>query len=97
MTYEKCISYRNKLYEFILPSPIILKTFCMSYDKTEIFITSLIRLVIYIILLKSTKKYNSIQIILYIFILLNLIYMIVIILKTPILSVNQDKSVLGLD
>lgn len=96
MYSNDCISYRNELYEFIFPSKLILKKLCMSYDKTELFITSLIRLIIYVILLKITEKYDNIQIILYLIILINVVYLIIIIYKTPVLSVNRDKSVLGI-
>ena len=95
MSDTKCISYQPKLYEFLLPSTILLKKLCLSYDKTELFIVSLIRLLIYIILLNLIKKHDYIQKILYVIILLNLIYLFVIIIKTPILSVNTDKSIMS--
>ena len=97
MTDSNCISYQNKLYEYLLPSPVLLKKLCMSYDKTELFIISVIRLIVFIILLKSTHNYKYVRVILYIIILLNLIYLIIIITKTPVLSVGKDKSILGLD
>ena len=97
MSDINCIGYQNKLYEFLLPSTIILKKLCMSYDKTELFIVSLIRLLIYIILLNSLQKYNYIQKILYVIILLNLIYLVIIVIKTPVLSINIDKSIMELD
>lgn len=97
MSDINCIGYQNKLYEFLLPSTIILKKFCMSYDKTELFIVSLIRLLIYIILLNSLQKYDYIQKILYVIILLNLIYLVIIVIKTPVLSINTDKSIMGID
>ena len=69
----------------------------MSYDKTELFISSLIRLIVYVILLKITRDYKYIQTILYIIILINIIYIIIIVMKTPIVRVGMEQSISGLD
>lgn len=95
MEDKNCVSYKNNIYEYILPSHIIGKKLCLSYDKTELFIVSLIRLIIYIILLKLFDRYNYIRYIFYVLMIINLIYMVVIIYKTPVIRVNTDKSVMN--
>lgn len=92
-----CSSYVVNLYEFLLPSPIINKKLCMSYDKTELFLQSTIRLIIYIIILKFVEKNNILRNTIYIIIFINLVYLITVTLKTPTIRANNDKSILNLE
>lgn len=52
---QECIPYKFRWYHlFVIPSSIY-KTVCMSYDKTNLFITSFARLIIYCILFYYIK------------------------------------------
>lgn len=50
MTSDICTSYKTQTLHFILPPSAIFKYLCVSYDKTELFMTSLIRTSLYIFL-----------------------------------------------
>ncbi len=97
MTDINCESYINKSYELLFPSPIILQKLCTNYDKTELFIQSLIRLLIYVLLLECTKNYDVITYILYVILIVNLVYLIIIVFKKSVYINNTDKNMLELN
>lgn len=48
---NSCISYNTKILDFIIPPLSTLNNLCVSYDKTEMFIVSVLRLGINLIIL----------------------------------------------
>ena len=47
---ERCVSYEPKFYEYLVPSPVIFTKQCLSYDRTELFIVSSIRLILWMVI-----------------------------------------------
>ena len=96
---EKCISYESKSFEVLLPSPIIFSTLCISYDKTELFIISFIRLLTYIILyylLVETidiANYPILNYIMYVVIGINIIYIGLVVSKRPVYSMGSNEII----
>lgn len=93
-----CLSYSEKLWEMLLPSPIIFSTLCISTDKTNLFIMSSIRLMIYIILyytiadLINIDQYKTLKYIIITIIVINIIYLGVVTSKNTLFRVGSDKS-----
>lgn len=98
---QECISYQPNPLELFIPSPIIISTFCMSTDKTSLFIVSMTRLLIVVIfynLIGEIIKYDDHPIIRNIFmtmIYVNIIYIGMVVAKNTLFSVGADKSVYG--
>jgi hypothetical protein len=96
---QECISYQPNPLELFIPSPIIISTFCMSTDKTSLFIVSLTRLLIIVTLYNLIGEmvgYDKHPIIRYIFmtmIYVNIIYIGMVVGKNTLFSVGADKSV----
>ena len=53
-----CYSYIIDYKDYIFPSYDIFNNLCLTYDKTRLFIVSLIRVLIYIYLLDITINWN---------------------------------------
>lgn len=93
-----CISYLSNSYELFLPSPIIINTFCVSTDKTNLFIVSSMRLLIYVIVyylldeLISFSDHRIIQYILIIMIFVNIVYLGFVVGKNTLFSISSDLS-----
>lgn len=101
MSNNECISYQPHPYEYLLPSPIIIDSFCMSYDKTELFIVSLIRLIIYVIIYFvvdeniDLQKYRILKYILLVFIAINIVYLGLVVSKNTLFSAGSTQSIFG--
>lgn len=98
---NNCISYESHFFEFFLPSPIIFSKLCISYDKTELFIISLTRIFIYIIIYYlldesiSLDNYRIIKYILLVIIFANIIYIGAVISKKTVFNIGSDQSITG--
>lgn len=93
-----CISYNPSMIELFIPSPTIFYTLCVSTDKTSLFLTSLIRLIIFILLYYTINdminydKYPYLQNFMISMISINVLYIGMIICKNPIFNVRSDHS-----
>lgn len=100
---EQCTSYQSYPFEYLLPSPVVLSTLCLSFDRTELFIMSTIRLFIWIIIfLMMSEEYDLnnhriIRLFLYTMISMNMIYVGIVITKKPVISVGSNESVSSLE
>jgi general stress protein CsbA len=102
---DDCISYTPSLYEYIIPSPVVLQRLCLSYDRTDLFIVSVIRMFLWIMLvvlftrtLDNRYINMSIAVLRYILIIIvgiNLLYIGMVVAKNPVLSMGANESVLG--
>ena len=89
---KTCYKYIIKFNDYFFPSLDIFYPLCFSYDKTRLFIVSFIRIFIYIFLFDyiqnvTFENKNTKEIIIYILnivILINMIYLFIVMLKTPI-------------
>lgn len=96
---DECISYQSHIFELFVPSPIVLLTFCISYDKTELFIVSLIRLIIYIIIyymledMMNLESHRIIKYLLLISIWVNILYIGIVVSKNPLYSMGSEQSI----
>jgi len=94
-----CVSYTPSSIELLLPSPIVISTLCVSTDKTSLFITSLIRLVFYIILyhvlgeIMDLNRYRGIQYALLTIIAVNVIYLALVVSKSTVFSIGSGRSI----
>ena len=96
---NSCISYESQSWELFFPSPILLKTFCVSTDKTMLFIVSFTRLLIYVIVYYLLDEligngYALIRYILLTMIFVNIVHLGMVVSKTTLFSINNDKSAL---
>ncbi len=95
---DECISYLPSSYELFFPSPIIINTFCVSTDKTNLFLVSCMRLFLYIIIyylldeLVSFNEHHIIQYILIVMICVNIMYLGFVVGKSTLFSIGSDLS-----
>ena len=95
---DNCVSYYEQLYELLLPSPIIFDTLCISYDKTYLFIVSLIRLIFYVIVyylfdeLIDYEKYPYVKYTFITLIIINMIYIGIVVSKKTLFSPSNNMS-----
>ncbi len=96
---DRCISYQRRSYELFVPSPIIFSKFCVSYDKTELFIVSLSRLIFYVILYTvidnsiDLEEHHLIRYILLVNFAINIIYIGFVTFKRPVFEFGSNESV----
>ena len=57
MDISGCISYNFNWTDFILPSREIFQKVCIGYDKTYLFITTSIRMILFMIIAFAFKNY----------------------------------------
>lgn len=96
-TYN-CINYNPNFIDIFLPSYKIIYKFCLSTDKTKLFLISLCRLCFWLLIFASLTNNNYISqedntiifIVLLSYILINMVYIIIVIFKTPAI----DKKVM---
>jgi hypothetical protein len=94
---DDCNSYIPNFYDLFIPSPVIVSNFCISYDKTDLFIISFLRtflyMMIYVILEKSIDPNNNpitmglITTIVWI----NIIYLMGVIVKQTTFSIGSNQ------
>jgi hypothetical protein len=78
----ECVSYKPKFIDIFVPPLNIFWGLCKSYDKTYLFITSVIRVVLYYYLMVIVKDYQEFAIILKYIFIFNSILLCGVILKT---------------
>ncbi len=97
---NECTGYIQEYYEYFVPSPIIFASLCTNYDKTQLFIVSLIRMIIWIIIdmivanlyvESSAKFFNMLDDIIKFYSVINIIYIAIVIAKKP----NADLQFLN--
>ena len=84
-----CYSYIIDYKDYIFPSYDIFNNLCLTYDKTRLFIVSLIRVLIYVYLLDITNNWdlenkeikNILIYSLHTMIIINIFYLIFVMLK----------------
>lgn len=98
MTNQSCVGYEYSLIELFVPSFDLFKTFCISEHKTELFIISSIRTVIYSVLIyyylinylnKNELDFDiimkdNILLFLTIIVFINILYTSIVIIKKPL-------------
>lgn len=95
---DRCISYESQTFEYIFPSPIIFSTLCLSYDRTEIFIISLIRLFIWFVIYYIVTDNLDVQMHpfvnygLYALLGINIAYIGIVVAKVPVLSLGEKTK-----
>lgn len=99
VTAEQCVGYKFRWVDLILPPYEVLDTLCTSSDKTYMTIYTLIRILILGIISFALYKYlprdTVSETVIYLFIALvivNLIFLGVIISKTPNNSVTSEST-----
>jgi hypothetical protein len=95
---NNCISYNPSTIEIFIPSPIIFYTLCVSTDKTSLFLISLIRLIIYVLIyyclndIIDYNVYQSLQYTLISIICINIIYIGLVVSKNTLFSIGNGRS-----
>lgn len=87
---EHCYAYEYNLIDLLIPSVSVYHTLCYSVDKTQLFLVSLLRCIISLILFKYsfdyfgfTGGYRYLTIVLVTLSLINLVYITLVIIKRP--------------
>lgn len=97
----ECISYDQSMLELFLPSPIIFKTFCVSTDKTRLFLVSFIRIIFYLIIyyvindIIDFEQYRYIKYPLLTIIVSNIFYLGFVVGKTTLYSMGSNISMIS--
>ena len=86
-----CTSYDWQTYEILLPSLAIFDTLCVSSDKTNLFLISFLRLMIYV-LAYYLIDIKIISYILLFMICICVVYLIAVIFKQPLFVMDSNKS-----
>lgn len=98
MNANDCISYTSSTLEIFIPSPIVFSALCVSTDKTNLFIVSLIRLIMYMLIyyvvndMINYEDYKTTQYILITFICVNILYIGLVVSKTTLFGIGTDQS-----
>jgi ABC-type bacteriocin/lantibiotic exporter with double-glycine peptidase domain len=94
-----CISYvQPSSLELFIPSNVIFSTLCVSTDKTNLFIVSVARLLVWIILyyviddMINYEKYKTLEYLLVIMIFVNILYIGVVVAKNTVFSIGSRNS-----
>ena len=101
---EVCKNYKREWWHFLLPNNYLLYKLCTSEDKTNLFLTDLVRFLIYFFLFFylnlfgfiSLTSDNRLKFYLYVvmltLVLLNLIILIIVIFKKNLYSKTQIQE-----
>lgn len=100
-----CTSIKTQIFEYVVPSPVIYDELCMSHDKTELFIVSMIRLIGWIVVFvlfsmiyQEGLEYDVMRYLLYLLMSINVLYIgLIVLFVKPVFSVQSDRSVLDSD
>ena len=96
---DRCVSYQPYSFEYLIPSPIIFSTFCLSFDRTELFIMSMVRLFIWIVIFFIVAEYvdfevyPSVKYIFYAIFGVNILYIGLVTAKDPVFSLGAQETV----
>lgn len=83
---KSCSNHEYNLYELLLPSPTIFNTLCESKDRTSLFLSTIVRILIWLYIsnyLDENKYDKNIYNFAYMMFLFNCLYLIWILIKTP--------------
>ncbi len=94
---SSCKKYNFYPYELIFPSLDIIYKQCEIRDKTNLFIVSLMRLLLSIIFYHVVKEYLVMQVIMIFIIIFNIILLMIVFFKMPLvvhndLDINIDET-----
>jgi|688.fasta_scaffold610127_2 hypothetical protein len=104
MNNRDCVKYNPSFFDLFIPQYQILFNLCVSYDKTKLIIMSVIRLCLFIFILKfmNIKKiitfdlqktfHTALTIVLFSYIFFNVIFIIMILIKKPIFDKDQIEN-----
>lgn len=98
----ECISYIPSSLELLIPSPIVISTLCVSTDKTSLFIVSLIRLLLFVILyyilseIMDLNEHRTLQYIILVIIAVNIMYIGLVVSKSTVFSMGASRSMFEL-
>ena len=97
---SNCVSYEPSAIDIFFPSPVIFsKLFCVSTDRTILFLVSLVRLLFYVILyeilndLINFEKHYIIKVPFMLLIFINIVYIGVVVSKPTIFSIGSQSPV----
>lgn len=96
---DSCISYQPYTFEYIFPSPIIISTLCLSFDRTELFIMAMVRLFIWVILYFligeyiDYDEYPVVKLVFYTMFGINILYIGMVTAKNPVFSLGAEETV----
>jgi hypothetical protein len=100
---DQCTSYEIRNFEYLFPSPVVLTTMCLSHDRTELFIMSIVRLFIWIILYyliidimdieSNASEYSFIKYMFHIIIGICIVYIGMVLAKSPVFSLGSGDTV----
>lgn len=92
---DNCTNHDIRVWEILIPSPTVLFPICVIRDKTNLFISSLIRFAFYFFCLKimydNGYRGTSISYFLIIMCVVNTLYILMVILKKPVISPKYIK------
>jgi hypothetical protein len=102
-----CINYNISIFDFILPPYQIFFKICLSFDKTKMFLVSMIRLFVWLVIFKilrskqivewdpnnNFKVFTYLTMILIIFI--NVIYILFLLIKTSAINKYDLGDIAG--
>lgn len=98
-----CISYANpSALELFIPSNVIFSTLCVSTDKTNLFIVSITRLLVWIILyyviddMINYENYKTLQYLLVTMIFVNILYIGMVVAKNTVFSIGSGNSMFAM-
>lgn len=91
-----CTDYDTMSWEIMIPAPIVLLPICVIRDKTNLLVISLIRFAVYMGLLKivydNGYRETFISYFLVIMAIVNILYIIMVILKKPVISPRKTVN-----
>lgn len=104
MNTTDCINYKPALYDLLITPYHIFLKLCVSYDKTNLILVSIVRLIVIILIYVLLKGYKIIefnteripQTLFYVsyiyFIIINVLYIIIILFKYPAIDKNEIEE-----
>lgn len=86
-----CETYKFNFLNLLFPSFIVFNKLCTANDKTNLFITTSISLIIYIILFIIFINYTILAIIFIVMILVNITALVFIYIQKPEISISTNN------
>lgn len=95
MDIYDCINYNPSFWDFLFPNKELLYKLCLSFDKTKLFLVSLVRITMYFILFIYLQSYSYIELdlnqtgktmcyaLLLAYIIMNILFLIIVLFKKP--------------
>lgn len=95
---DRCVSYQSNFFEYLMPSPVIFNTMCLSYDRTELFIMSFIRLIIWMVIYYVVSEaidlddYPVVKYTMLTILAINVLYIGIVVSLDPVFSVGAANA-----